>query len=57
MTEKYTLKDCTFLLLAKLPNGKIHQVLIEQDNLKWMISQINKFKVLETPIEGITFEI
>lgn len=54
--EKYTSKDCTFLLLAKLPNGKIHQVLIEQEYLKWAISQTNEFKVLEIPLEGLDFE-
>ena len=55
--EEYTQKDCTFLLLAKLPNGKIHQVLIEQEDLIQIIGQTNEFKVLETPLEGLDFEI
>lgn len=54
--EIITQKDCTFLLLAKLPNGKIHQVLIEQEKIKDLISENKDFKLLETPVLGIDFE-
>jgi len=53
--EKYTSKDCTFLLLAKLPNGNIHQVLVEQEDLQYFIKYLGDFKLLETPILGIDF--
>lgn len=56
-TEKQiTNKDCTFLLLAKLPNGNIHQVLIEQEYIQNMISQKLDFRLLETSVLGIDFE-
>ncbi len=56
-TEKQiTNKDCTFLLLAKLPNGKIHQVLIKDEDIQHFINQLNEFKMLETPVLGIDFE-
>lgn len=34
MEDTFTTDDLTFVLLAKLPNGKIHQVFISQDKLK-----------------------
>ena len=53
--ENFTQKDCTFLLLAKLPNGNIHQVLLEQEYIQYIISQKLDFKLLETPVLGIDF--
>jgi len=53
--EQFTQKDCTFLLLAKLPNGSIHQVLLEQEYIQYIISQKLDFKLLETPVLGINF--
>ena len=53
--EQFTSKDCTFLLLAKLPNGNIHQVLVEQESFKYFIKYLGDFKLLETPVLGIDF--
>ena len=53
--ENFTQKDCTFLLLAKLPNGNIHQVLLNQDVIINLINELKDFKLLETPVLGIDF--
>ncbi len=53
--ENFTQKDCTFLLLAKLPNGNIHQVLVKQEIISNLISGLKDFKLLETPVLGIDF--
>ena len=53
--ENFTQKDCTFLLLAKLPNGNIHQVLVDQESFKYFIKYLGEFKLLETPVLGIDF--
>lgn len=55
MSEQITTRNCEYLLLVKVPNGDIHQVLIEQEAIIQMIENIGNFKVLETPIEGISF--
>lgn len=54
--ENFTQKDCTFLLLAKLPNGNIHQVVIKQEEIQKMISDISNFTLIEEPETYIKFD-
>jgi len=46
--------ECTFLLLAKLPNGEVHQVIIGKDDILDMLHTKNSIQILEKPI-GIDF--
>ena len=53
--SKITNKDCTYLLLCKLPNGDIHQVIIDQELIKQAITESGKFMLQETVLENIDF--
>lgn len=53
--KKFTQNDCIYLLLAKLPNGNVHQVLVEQKQIKRMINNLWEFKILDKKIESIDF--
>jgi len=51
--EELTTRDCNFILLAELPNGDIHQVLIHQEALQYIIREQKEFKAVETPITTV----
>ena len=53
MKKELTTRDCNFILLAELPNGNIHQVLINQEALQYIMSEQKEFKAIETPIKTI----
>lgn len=52
----FTQKDCTFVLLAKIPNGSVHQVVIKQEEIQKMISNTSNFILIEEPETYIKFE-
>lgn len=51
--KKFTLKDCTLILLASLPNGDIHHVKIDNVWLENAINNHGKLELYENKILGI----
>ena len=43
--------ECSYMLLVKLPTGKIHKVVIGQGSLIEAVINRGDFHVLETPLE------
>lgn len=57
--EKLTSNDLVFALVAKTPEGKIHQVLISQDKIKEHLHLIidgDHLQLIEDEVEGITIQ-
>ena len=54
--EQITHRQCTFVLLAELPNKEIHQVIIKQEAIKDFISNYGEFKLLEKAEDCMSFE-
>jgi hypothetical protein len=53
-TDIISISDCDFLLLAKMPDGRVLQVIIDKDYIKSAIRDSGNFQVLDTPL-GIDF--
>jgi len=51
--EKITLKDCTLVLLASLPNGDVHHVKIDNVWLENAINNYGKFEIYENKIDSL----
>lgn len=48
--DNVTIADCVFMLLTILPNGNIHYVNVESDDLADFLRERKEFKVLEGAI-------
>ncbi|MEY4333496.1 MAG: hypothetical protein RLZZ196_2239 [Bacteroidota bacterium] len=48
--EQYVVADCIFVVMAILPNGNIHRVIIDSDEVADLIVDIGKFQVEEEPL-------
>ncbi len=51
--ESFTLKDCTLVLLASLPNGDVHHVKIDDIWLQNAVNNSGKLELYENKIKGI----
>ncbi len=51
--KKFTLKDCTLVLLASLPNGDVHHVKINNIWLENAINNEGKLQLYKDKIKGI----
>lgn len=49
-TNGITLEDCTFMTIAILPNGDMHMVDINSDNIADAIAETGHFRVAEEPM-------
>ncbi len=50
--------ECKFVILVKLLNGDVHQMLISDTDIKHMLNTCSKSEIIKadkTKIEGITF--
>jgi len=48
--KQYVVADCIFVVMAILPDGNIHRVIIDSDEVADLIVDIGKFQVEEEPL-------
>jgi hypothetical protein len=48
--KQYVVADCVFIVMAILPDGNIHRVFIDSDEVADLIVDIGKFQVEEEPL-------
>ena len=52
-TKEITESKCSFVILTKLPDNKVYQVLLTDEEIRMAIRMSGSFQVIDTPIETV----